>query len=172
MPDEAVAALPDVSPEVVLAVHRKNVTGVAIVTALVDGKPRGVAVSAFASISLAPPLILVCIARTSSAYPGLFRTDNFAVNILSRDQLEIARRFDAGVEEDSLDGLDWYPGVSGCPILEGTCGYLEVETRERAQATTHTVFVGHVIAGQQFDRLPLVALEGRFWDSVGLPELS
>jgi steroid delta-isomerase-like uncharacterized protein len=171
IPERAAPRASDVEPDVLRAVHRANATGVMIVTTLVGGKPRGLAVNAFASISLTPPLVLVCVARTSATYPGLFSTDAFAVNVLSSDQADVARKFAASGDDKKFDAVAWRPGASGVPILEGTCGYFEAETQERAQATTHTIFIGHVMAAEQFDRPPLLYMGGRFYDSAGLVEL-
>jgi steroid delta-isomerase-like uncharacterized protein len=170
-PDRAAPATSEVDTDVLRAIHRANATSVMIVTTLVNGKPRGLAVNAFASISLTPPMILVCVARTSATYPALFTSDAFAVNVLSRDQADVARTFAASGDEKKFDGIAWRPGVSGVPILEGTCGYFEAEMRERAQAMTHTIFIGHVVAAEQYDRPPLLFMGGRFYDSAGLEEL-
>ena len=66
----------DIDPEAVRAAHRKFVTGVTIVTTEDDGVPLGLAVNAFTSVSLSPPLILVCVSHTSSTYGALFRADS------------------------------------------------------------------------------------------------
>jgi steroid delta-isomerase-like uncharacterized protein len=171
IPDRPTPAGEGVDSELLRKVHRNNATGVMIVTTTVDGKPRGLVVNAFTSISLTPPLILVCVARTSATYPGLFSTDAFAVNILSREQLGLARTFAASGDEHKFDAVLWRPGVTGAPVLEGTCGYFEAETQQRAQATTHAIFIGHVVAAEQFDRLPLLYMGGQFYDSDGLREM-
>jgi steroid delta-isomerase-like uncharacterized protein len=171
IPDRAAPDVESVDPDLLREVHRNNATGVMIVTTTVDGKPRGLVVNAFTSISLTPPLILVCVARTSATYPGLFSTDAFAVNILSREQRDIARTFAASGDESKFAAVAWRAGVTGAPLLEGTCGYFEAETQQRAQAMTHTIFIGHVVAAEQFDRLPLLYMGGRFYDSHGLEEM-
>ncbi len=171
IPDHSGPRGEGVDPELLRRVHRSNATGVMIVSTTVGGKPRGLVVNAFTSISLTPPLILVCVARASATYPGLFSTDAFAVNILSREQLEVARRFSASGDERKFGDLAWRPGVTGSPVLEGTCGYFEAETEQRAQAPTHTIFIGHVVAAEEFDRLPLLYMGGRFYDSRTLEEL-
>jgi steroid delta-isomerase-like uncharacterized protein len=171
IPDRATLEGKGVDSDLLRKVHRNNATGVMIVTTTVDGTPRGLVVNAFTSISLTPPLILVCVARTSATYPGLFSTDAFAVNILSREQLDVARAFAISGDESKFDAVAWRPGVTSAPLLDGTCGYFEAETQQRAQAMTHTIFIGHVVAAEQFDRLPLLYMGGRFYDSCGLEEL-
>jgi len=153
-----------VSEATVRAVHRQFVTGVTIVTTHVDGAPRGLAVNAFASVSLTPPLVLVCVAATSNTHQHLFRSEHFAVNVLSVDQAAVVRRF-ASKDVDKFAGLDWHPGPFGSPLLAGTSAYLEAAARERIRASTHTVFVGEVVAAEAFDRPPLVYMAGGLYDA-------
>ncbi len=159
-----VGVTPGVSEATVRAVHRQFVTGVTIVTTHVDGAPRGLAVNAFASVSLTPPLVLVCVASTSNTHQHLFRSEHFAVNVLSVDQAEVVRRF-AAKDVDKFAGLDWHPGPAGSPILAGTSAYLEAAARERIRASTHTVFVGEITAAEAFDRPPLVYMAGKLYDA-------
>jgi flavin reductase (DIM6/NTAB) family NADH-FMN oxidoreductase RutF len=86
------------------------------------------------------------------------------------EQLDVARTFAASGDESKFDAVAWRTG-GGAPLLEGTCGYFEAETQQRAQAMTHTIFIGHVVAAEQFDRLPLLYMGGRFYDSCGLEEM-
>jgi flavin reductase (DIM6/NTAB) family NADH-FMN oxidoreductase RutF len=157
----------DIDPEAVRAAHRKFVTGVTIVTTEDDGVPLGLAVNAFTSVSLSPPLILVCVSHTSSTYGALFRADSFAVNILAADQAATATRF-ASKSTDKFSGIPWRRGVLGAPILDGVSAYFEVETREKVRASTHSMFIGKVVDAAGFDRQPLVYLSGAFYDPDGL----
>ena len=117
-------------------VNRQFVTGVTVVTAMDDGKPRGLAVNAFSSVSLDPPTVMVAVQRTSS----------FA-------------------------GLDWEPGPYGSPLINRSGAQMEVEIRERLQASTHTLFVCRVVHATASDRHPMVYSAGKFFDGGALPPL-
>jgi flavin reductase (DIM6/NTAB) family NADH-FMN oxidoreductase RutF len=148
-----------VTPDAVKAVHRMFPSGVTVVTTSTEGGgPRGLAVNAFASLSVEPPLLLVCI---------LFRGRGFAVNILASTQAAVARRF-ATSGGDKFADVEWAPGAHGAPILRDVSGYLEAETVSRAIAATHTVFVGRVLNARAFARPPLVYLDGTLYGAEGL----
>jgi flavin reductase (DIM6/NTAB) family NADH-FMN oxidoreductase RutF len=157
----------DETLELVKRVHRQFPTGVTIVTTMVQGTPYGLAVNAFASISLEPPLVLVCVAETSSTYPHLFLGETFAVNVLAHDQAELLDRF-ARSGGDKFSGVAWRTGSTGCPILEATSAHLELEVHARMPAYTHSIFVGRVLAAGVSDSPPLVYLNGALYDSADL----
>ena len=151
-------------------VNRQFVTGVTVVTAMDDDTPRGLAVNAFSSISLDPPTVMVCVMRTSSTHDCLFRATHLAINILSTDQLDVVNRFAAkGV--DKFAGLDWEPGPFGSPIVARSAAQMEVEIRERLQASTHTVFICRVVHATASDRAAMVYSSGQFFDGSALPSL-
>jgi flavin reductase (DIM6/NTAB) family NADH-FMN oxidoreductase RutF len=151
-------------------VNRQFVTGVTVVTAMDEGTPRGLAVNAFASISLDPPTVMVCVQRTSSTHDCLFRATHLAINILSTDQLDVVNRF-AAKSDDKFAGLDWEPGPHGSPVIDRSCAQMEVEIRERLQATTHTVFICRVVHAAVSERTPMVYSAGRFFDGGALAPL-
>ena len=157
-----------VDPELLRGVHRRFVTGVTVVTtAGGDGIPRGLAVNAFASISLEPPLIMVCVQKTSSTYEPLFASEYFAVNLVAADQLPVVQQF-ASKREDKFTDVAWHAGAHGSPILEGSCAYMEAQMQERFQASTHTVFLGKVVDAQFSDHPPLLYGGGAFFDGAQL----
>ena len=91
-------------------VNRQFVTGVTVVTVMDGDLPRGLAVNAFSSISLEPPMVMVCVQRTSSTYECLFRASHLAINILSTDQLDVVNRFASkSADKFSGRGLDPRP---------------------------------------------------------------
>lgn len=151
-------------------VNRQFVTGVTVVTALDGDKPRGLAVNAFASISLDPPTVMVAVQHTSSTHDCLFRADHLAINILSTEQLDVVNRF-AVKSDDKFSGLDWSPGPFGSPLIGRSAATMEVEIRERLQASTHTVFMCRVVHASVGDRDPMVYSAGRFFDGGSLPAL-
>lgn len=151
-------------------VNRQFVTGVTVVTVMDGDVPKGLAVNAFASISLEPPTVMVCVQRTSSTHDCLFRAGHLAINILSTDQLDVVQRF-AVKSADKFAGLDWRPGPFGSPFLDRSSAQMEVQIRERLQASTHTVFICRVVDAQVTDRSPMVYSAGQFFDSGALTPL-
>lgn len=160
-----------VDTETIRDVHRQFVTGVTVVTTVDGDTPRGLAVNAFCSVSLEPPVVLVCVQATSTSYPALFRSNHLAVNILAADQLPILRAF-AAKGHDKFATVDWSPGVHGSPIIDGCAASIEVEIGERLRAGTHTVFIGHVIDARTRDTDPLVYRAGEFFAPSGLTAIT
>lgn len=147
----------------VKALHRRYPTGVTVVTvADAEGQPRGLAVNAFSSVSLDPPLVLVAINATSSTYPWLFSAEHIAVNIIAETQLAVVRAF-AKSGGDKFAGLDWHPGVTGAPVLDGSTGHFELAVKYKIPAYTHTIFLGEVIAAETADTPAMVYLGGSFY---------
>ena len=137
-------------------------SGVTIVTAQdAAGRPRGMTVSAFSSVSLDPPLVLICIDRKADALPGLQETGRFAVNILGEGQGELSRRF-ATKDVDRFAGVRARPGVTGLPLLEGALGVLECRVVNQHPAGDHIIFVGEVEAAAVDPAAPLLHFRGRY----------
>ena len=135
--------------------------GVTIVTLQVPGtaKPHGLTVSAFASVSPEPPLIMVAIDQQHSAYELLERAGTtFAVNILAQDQSELSNRFAWSPEDERFDEGDWATAVTGAPILANALAWLDCTIYERVVAGTHTVYIGEVQASSvtRADEAPLI----------------
>ncbi|MFZ3572610.1 flavin reductase [Streptomyces sp. BH097] len=152
-----------VDADLVKGVHRKFITGVTVVTTDDDGTPKGLAVNAFSSISLDPPMVLVCVQRSSSTHPALHRATHIGINILAADQLDVAKVF-ASKGTDKFAALDWAPGEHGAPLLAGSAAQLEVEIGERLEAGSHTVFTGRVVSAGHSELAPLVYSGGGFFD--------
>lgn len=157
--------------ELMKQVNRQFVTGVTVVTAMDGDRPRGLAVNAFSSISLEPPMVMVCVQRTSSTYECLFRAAHLAINILSTDQVDVVNRF-ASKSTDKFSGLDWAPGRFGSPLIARSSARMEVEIRERLQASTHTIFICRVVDADVTELHPMVYSAGRFFDGGALAPLA
>jgi flavin reductase (DIM6/NTAB) family NADH-FMN oxidoreductase RutF len=151
-------------------VNRQFVSGVTVVTAMDGEKPRGLAVNAFSSVSLDPPTVMVAVQRTSSTHDCLFRATHLAINILSTEQLDVVNIF-ATKSDDKFAGLDWAPGPFGSPLIARSSAQMEVEIRERLQASTHTLFVCRVLHATVSGRHPMVYSAGRFFDGAALTPL-
>lgn len=119
--------------------------GVTVITTVdLEGTPYGLTATAFSSVSLDPPLVLVCVDRKSESHPHFSASGVFAVNFLAQEQEEISRRF-AVSGGDKFRGVAYRRGVTRAPLLEGTIGYVECELRQVVQAGDHTVFIGEVV---------------------------
>jgi flavin reductase (DIM6/NTAB) family NADH-FMN oxidoreductase RutF len=131
-------------------------SGVTVVTSRDgDGRDVGMTVSAFSSLSLAPPLILLCVDHAASVAPVLCTTDNFAVNILADDQEAYSRRF-AEHEMDRFDGVKFTRGIRGIALLDGAVAHLECHAAAHHPGGDHTIIVGEVRSAAVFERPPLV----------------
>lgn len=130
-------------------------TGVTIVTTRnVDAAPRGFTANSFTSVSLDPPLILFCIAKSSRSLGDFLGASAFAVNILSDKQQQLSARFAAPVE-DRFAEVGWDVGPAGSPVLHGVCGWFDCQTRNIVEAGDHHIVIGEVIG---FDHNPQEAL--------------
>lgn len=137
-------------------------TGVTIVTTCdADARPTGLTVSAFASLSLDPPLVLVCVDHKSQSYPALWEGGCFAVNVLTTAQEAVSRRF-ASTRTDKFDGVPHRLGERGAPLIEGALAQLECATVSRHVEGDHTIFVGHVERAWTGAGEPLVYYRGRY----------
>lgn len=121
-------------------------TGVAVVTARgADGRPAGMAVQSFSSVSLDPPLVCFCPARTSTTWPRIQAAGAFAVNILAADQRDLCRRF-AVTGGDKFAGVAWRPGGNGAPLLDGALATVECDLEAVLDGGDHAVALGRVTA--------------------------
>ncbi|MGB0928532.1 MAG: flavin reductase family protein [Pikeienuella sp.] len=119
-------------------------TGVTVVTTKrPDGAPVGFTANSFTSVSLTPPLILVCIAKTSQNIEVFRATNGYAVNILAEGQEDISRRF-AGPVADRFAGVEWATGPAGAPVLGGVCGWFDCTMYNQVDAGDHLILIGEV----------------------------
>ncbi|QFQ99459.1 flavin reductase family protein [Streptomyces phaeolivaceus] len=162
------AAKPDL--DVMKQVNRQFVTGVTVVTAMDGETPRGLAVNAFSSISLDPATVMVCVQRTSTTHDCLFQADHLAINILSTDQLDVVGTF-ASKADDKFRDVEWESGPFGSPLIARSSARMEVEIRERLQASTHTVFICRVVHAVVTEHPPMVYSAGKFFDGGALAPL-
>lgn len=122
-------------------------SGVTIVTIKSGDEVHGLTVSAFASISPKPPLIMIAIDHQHSAYEMLEREGAvFAVNILHQDQMELSNRFAWLKDADRFAEGEWETAETGAPVLAGALAWLDCTIHERYVAGTHTLYVGKVQA--------------------------
>jgi flavin reductase (DIM6/NTAB) family NADH-FMN oxidoreductase RutF len=144
-------------------------SGVTVVTTSdPDGSPTGLTVSAFASVSLGPPLVLVCIASKAQSHSALLTTGRFAVNILSSDQEALSARFassPAAGAAEKFRGIAYRRSATGLPLLDGVLAHLECSIVAAHEAGDHTILVGQVEAGSASESAepePLLYFRGRY----------
>ena len=124
-------------------------SGVTIVTAKAGDQVRGLTVSAFASISPEPPLVVVVIDQAHRAHAVLEQPDAvFAVNILRQDQSDLSDRFAWVKDEDRFQAGAWSAAATGAPVLEDAAAWLDCTIRSRSTAGTHSIYVGEVQASR------------------------
>jgi flavin reductase (DIM6/NTAB) family NADH-FMN oxidoreductase RutF len=138
-------------------------TGVTIVTALAeDGTPVGLTANSFTSVSLDPPLLLVCIANTAGTAPVLRSAGAFGVNVLQTGQQQTSNRF-AGKGEDRFVATPWHQGEGGVPLLDGSLVSFECRTHAIHEAGDHFILVGEVTrASFEPRRDPLLYFRGKY----------
>jgi flavin reductase (DIM6/NTAB) family NADH-FMN oxidoreductase RutF len=126
---------------------------VSVVTACAQGRPHGTTVSAFASLSMDPPMVMVSLDRSSRILPLIRQTGVFGLNVLTSGQSALALHF-ARKEPDKFDGLDW-SAVGGVPRLPGTSGFLLCRVSEYVPGGDHLILLGLVHAAEAVDDAPL-----------------
>jgi flavin reductase (DIM6/NTAB) family NADH-FMN oxidoreductase RutF len=137
-------------------------TGVTIASVLdTQGTPHGLTVSSFASASLDPPLILICLGHRVSAIVAFRASAHFGINVLAEGQRDLAERF-ARKGQDRFDGLKWRRGKTGAPLLPGVLAAIECAVRQRFTAGDHDVFVGEMVCARVAAGAPLIHLAGRY----------
>lgn len=149
-------------PDAFRAVLGRFATGVTIVTATdTEGRDHGMTVSAFSSVSLQPPRVLICIERTASMHDLLTETSHFAVNILSASQEALARRF-AETGAQRYNGVGFTRGERNIPILNDVLAYVECRCVAQHDGGDHTIIVGETEAAVVRDGKPLLYYRGGF----------
>ncbi len=137
-------------------------TGVAVITTCHDGRPHGMTASAVCSLSLEPPMLLVCASLRSPTQAAILAAGSFAVNILGEAQDDVATRF-AGPRADKFAGVPYRRGTMlGLPLLSGALARIECEVTESVVGGTHRVFLGAVRDAEVEAGSPLAYYRGRF----------
>jgi len=121
------------------------VTGVTVVTTIQpDGSPRGFTANSFTSVSLDPPLILICIAKTASSYAVFSKTRHFAVSVLAEDQKSVSGVF-ASKAPDKFAQVAWRARVTGAPVMDGAAASFDCATHDVVDAGDHIILIGRVV---------------------------
>ena len=138
-------------------------TGVTIVTCIDDeGRPVGLTANSFTSVSLDPPLLLVCIHNRARCAPALLAAEHFAVNVLQTGQQPASIRF-ATKEEDRFGVTPWSTGETGAPVLMDSLGVFECARHAVHEGGDHHILVGRVVRANFDPSLdPLLFFRGRY----------
>lgn len=124
---------------------RRVASGVVVVTTEHEGRRSGLVMTGFASVSVDPPVLLVCVNRTASSHDTLLKSKRFCVNALHKDDTEIANRFSSpALRESRFDSREWQTLTTGAPALVGCLASFDCTVENTLSASTHTVFVGLV----------------------------
>ena len=123
-------------------------TGVTVVTTCSQGKPAGITVNAFCSVSLEPPLVLVCIDLISLTLPVIRESGSFAVNILTNEQEELSRCFAGSTEEryEHFCHASFHIAATGAPIIDDVLAFIDARVVAEYPAGDHVIFLGQVEA--------------------------
>lgn len=130
-------------------------SGVTVVTTQYDGKPYGMTVASFASLSLHPPLVLVCIERSVKTHDAIAAAGKYGVSILNSEQAEISSKF-ASRSDDKFAGVELVPGDLSVPLIAGALTAIECRLYDQLPGGDHTIFIGEVLSIHTRDGNPLL----------------
>ena len=131
------------------------ITGITVIaTTQADGTPRGFTANSFTSVSLDPPLVLVCIAKTASSCPVFTAAEGFSVNILAEHQANVSGLF-ASKSADKFAGAKWRRGPAGNPVLDEVAAWFDCRRHDVVDAGDHVILVGRVIGFDERAANPL-----------------
>jgi flavin reductase (DIM6/NTAB) family NADH-FMN oxidoreductase RutF len=137
-------------------------TGVTVITSLrSSGELHGLTANAFTSVSLTPPLVLVCVDKNAESYPCFEETGVFTVNILADDQEDVSRKFAVSGGNKFVD-VSYRIGANGAPILNGTIGYIECRVVSTYDGGDHTIYLGEIEQAETRDARPLLFFRGGY----------
>ena len=136
--------------------------GVTVVTTLdSDRRPYGLTATAFSSVSLVPPLVLVCIDKKAESFPHFDESGVFAVNFLSSDQKALSQKF-AVSGGDKFSEQPYHTAATGAPILPGALGFVDCTIVHCYEGGDHVIYVGQVEAGEAEAGQPLLHFRGAY----------
>src|SRR2546426_9592971 len=137
-------------------------TGVTVITTRdQSGQPYGLTANAVTSLSLTPPLLLICVDRKAETYPHFFDSKIFVLNILAEDQEALSRGF-ATTGGDKFAGLEFALGRLGTPILAGTLGHVECRIIDTLEGGDHVIHVREVEHAEAREGRPLLFFAGKY----------
>lgn len=137
-------------------------TGVAIATVLdAERAPHGMTINSFTSVSLDPPLVLICVDRTGNMLERFEDCAHYGINVLRNSQAALSVRF-AQRGLDRFDGIEWHSGMTGVPLFPESLARFECTVRQRIIAGDHTILIGEVIGCEISDGEPLIYFDSNY----------
>jgi len=138
-------------------------SAVTVVTSILpSGEQFGLTVSAFSSLSLNPPLVLICIRNESTAVRLFKESMKYCVNILAENQRPIAEKFALAGEGERFVGLDYRAGRTGCAIIRDTIGHIDCKIVKIVEAGDHHIFIGEVVDVAAEKKEPLLYIDRHY----------
>lgn len=138
-------------------------TGVTVVTSRTgDGTPIGFTANSFASVSLDPPLLLICLAKTSRNFANMTAARAFAVNVLAEDQKDVSNTFAKPVE-DRFAAVEWQDGPTGSPVFPGAAAWFDCTAEQIVDAGDHAILIGRVSRFENSGRNGLGYVRGGYF---------
>jgi len=152
------------------AIMRNQAGAVTIIAVGGAGNRTGLTATAVCSLTDSPPTLLACVNRSASAHAPIQAMRSFSINLLARDQNELAMCFSgrAGLEgEARFSAEEWMTLATGAPVLKNALASLDCELMDEHGFDTHSVFIGRVRDGRWRENVePLLYFQGSFWDLV------
>ncbi|WP_246252708.1 flavin reductase [Allomesorhizobium camelthorni] len=145
-------------------------TGVAIITTRSDGQNAGVTVNSVASVSLEPPLVLWSISRQSRSFGAFQDAPGFAINILSKDQIELSRHFSSSAVH-KFTGVPSRNGHHDIPLLDGAVAHIECSQEAAYDGGDHVIMIGRVSRVSRYSGDPLLFVQGRYVVAADHPDV-
>ncbi len=137
-------------------------TGVTVLTTReACGAPRGFTANSFSSVSLDPPLVLVCVSHNAHSAPAFRAAPHFGINILSADQRHVSNLF-ASQTPDKFERTAWHPGPHDVPLLPGSLATLICARHKLVEAGDHMILIGEVLQTQSREAQPLGYHRGNY----------
>ena len=130
-------------------------SGVTVVTTEHEGKQYGMTVASFASLSLHPPLVLVCIEKSVKTHDAIAAAKVFGVSILEAAQGDVSGRFASRID-DTFNGVKVVRGSLDLPLIAGALTTLECRVHDQLPGGDHSIFVGEVVAARTSGGSPLL----------------
>ena len=137
-------------------------TGVTAVTAVNNGKPIGMAIGSFTSVSLEPPLVAFLPGKESGSWKEIREAGSFCVNVMGQDQMEVCGVM-ASRAEDKFADVEWSPAGSGSPSISGSIAYIDCDIEMIHDGGDHDIVIGRVLKLEVMDsKSPLVFFQGNY----------
>lgn len=144
-------------------VLRRWASGITVVTSRAGDRMHGMTVSAFSSVSLDPPLVLVCANQASTTHSVIETGGVFTVNILAADQEDVSMKFASSKYEDTrFEHVEWEEGTTGAPLITGALANIECKVVSAHREGSHTIYIGQVEALRVRETAPLLYYRGAY----------